>query len=255
MNNKSTEKKSSRNLVERLLQQVNEEDVSEEERMRCKRAVERQNKLIQEKILTTHKEHLSSLSADEIRECTWDSLDVSDPNVLNMAKTVRAWRPHLDHGLMLFGPAGTGKTHMLKSLIIDTCSQDKRFLFVSMSNFMITAKEYVSQYFHARAYIDYLSNNYYAVVLDDLGTEKANDFQQEVLFLLIERFKKEKKKIFMTSNLTGKELAERYHERILSRLGEVMVFLESQKKSYRKTIHNQNRQAYFKNLKLVPSSK
>ena len=255
MNNKSTGNKSSANFVERLLQQVKEEDVSEQERMRCKRAVEKKNEMIAADVRLVNRQHVSSLSYDEINEMTWDKLDISDPDVLAMAKTVRAWRPHMEHGLFLRGPVGTGKTRMMKALILSSCSEERRFLFISMSNFMIEAKKYVSVYFHAGEYINRLAREYYGIVLDDLGTEKASDFQQEVLFLLIERFEKEKKKIFMTSNLTGKELAERYHERILSRLGEVTLPIESQKKSYRQKICEKNRKDYFKNLAIAPPPK
>lgn len=255
MNNKSTEKKSSRNLVERLLQQVKEEDVSEEELMRCKRAVEKKNEMIAANVRLVNRQHLSSLSYDEINEMTWDKLDISDPDVLAMAKTVRAWRPHMDHGLFLCGPVGTGKTRMMKALILSSCSEERRFFFISMSNFMIEAKKYVSVYFHAGEYINRIAREYYGIVLDDLGTEKASDFQQEVLFLLIERFKRDGKKIFMTSNLSMLELQERYSERILNRLEEVTIAIESQKKSYRRKIYDKNRKDYFKNLSIAPPPK
>lgn len=196
--------------------------------------------------------HVTSLSKHDVETKTWDKLDISDPKVKEFAKVVRAWSPDDPMGLFIYGIPGNAKTHMIKCLIVHHSAPNYRFYFTTVSDFMTKCKDYVRMYYHAKDYIDMLVRDYHAIVLDDLGTEKASDFEQGELFDLLESIKRNNKRVFMTSNLTLEQLKEKYQDRIVSRFGEFMCAINNPCDSYRKKIHQNNLLMYKEKVKILP---
>lgn len=194
---------------------------------------------------------MSSLSASDIETKKWEKLDTSDPKVREFARFIKAWTPEDPMGLFVYGIPGNAKTHMMKSLILHHCSPSYRFLFLPASQFFIKCKDYVKIDFHCNEYISHLVGNYNAIVLDDLGTEKSTDFEQGALFSLLEQMKENDRRVFMTSNLTRQELVDRYHMRLVSRIGEFMIAVENQCESYRKTIQANNMEIYKEKVRII----
>lgn len=199
--------------------------------------------------------HLTSLSQADIETKSWDKLDISDPKVREFARHIRAWTPEDPMGLFVYGIPGNAKTHMMKSLIIHNASADYSFLFLSCTTFFARCKDYVKEYFHCNDYIQWLVREHNAIVLDDLGTEKGSEFEEGNLFALFEAIAKNNRRIFMTSNLTKAELVERYHQRVVSRIGEFMIPVENKCESYRKKICKQNLEMYAEKVKIFPKNR
>ncbi len=55
------------------------------------------------------------------------------------------------------------------------------------------------------------------LIIDDLGTELANSFTSSQLYYLIEERHLNRKSVIISTNLSFKELRDRYSERIFSR--------------------------------------
>lgn len=192
----------------------------------------------------------SSLERHDVKTKSWDQFKIDDEAIESYARAVRAWTPEEDFGLFLHGKPGCAKTHMLKALIIEHCSSSRRWKFLSVADFMSRVKAFGD--IDTANFINSLTNEYYGIVLDDLGTEKASDFEQQELFRLLEGRARQGKPIFMTSNLTLDELEKKYHARIVSRLKEHMVFIEVKNSDYRQKIHSTNINMYREKVRILP---
>ena len=63
------------------------------------------------------------------------------------------------------------------------------------------------------------------LIIDDLGTELTNSFQLSQLFEIINKRSISKRSTLISTNLSMKQLSDRYTERIVSRLiADYMVF-------------------------------
>lgn len=194
--------------------------------------IEAENKkMIDDHILLLRTRSQTSLSKRDFESKTWDKLEVNSQELSDCAKVVKSWSPDLGAGLFLHGDPGNGKTHLLKALIIDNYSTTLDFRFVRCSDLMASFKDYQNLEFYHQEYL-----KPWGLIIDDFGTEKGSDFEQEQLFRLLEQRKDKDKFVFMTSNLNLKQIGEKYNKRILSRIGEHMIVVENKAPSYRKII-------------------
>lgn len=123
----------------------------------------------------------------------------------------------------------------MKALILDNHSEQHKFKFTSVPDVMDLMKDFDNrEYYHQELCKPF------GLVLDDLGVEKASEYEQNQLFRILEHRKDLGKHVFMTSNLGFKQLQDKYSQRIVSRLGELMVFVENKAPSYRRTIYQEN---------------
>jgi len=129
--------------------------------------------------------------------------------------------------LLLCGATGLGKTHLSTSLA-------RRVIDRGYDVYYTTAVGMVSDFEHARfgqgmerAATD--TDRYTEcdlLILDDLGTEIANQFTQSVLYTVLNNRINLGRSTIVNTNLTGKELQTRYADRIASRiLGEFKPLL------------------------------
>jgi DNA replication protein DnaC len=165
---------------------------------------------------------------------------------IDCVKKLMTWNKSLPFGLFLYGPAGCGKSHLLKCLILANASQEFNFKLLSDITFSSMMKDFDA--------VDYNHQELckpYGLVLDDLGAKltqdgntKATEYDQHQLLKLLDNRRALKKPIFMSSNFSIKELKERYSERVVSRLGESMVFVENKGHSFRKDIFLENKKIF-----------
>lgn len=122
------------------------------------------------------------------------------------------------HGLYLWGTPGTGKTHAAVSALkarIRTTGKAGAFRIVPE---MAIELRRAAKNHGDSAILDSLSG-VDALVLDDLGSERATEFVEEQLYLLADRFwRNEMTGLIITSNLPLGEMAERVSERFVSRI-------------------------------------
>ena len=118
--------------------------------------------------------------------------------------------------LYLLGNTGLGKTHLTFSIVKEVAAKGYSVIYCSTPNLITQlekehfgrADERVSEY--------YLSCD--LLVLDDLGTEFLSPVAQSALYNVIDHRCLMKLPTIINSNLTPKELEERYGKRLLSRI-------------------------------------
>lgn len=62
--------------------------------------------------------------------------------------------------------------------------------------------------------------------IDDIGTEKHTEFNQDILYMIINEMNINKKRLFISTNLTPEQFEEKYGDRIFSRICEMCEFVE-----------------------------
>jgi len=135
-----------------------------------------------------------------------------------------------EKGLFLFGPAGTGKTHLAVKIAQEL--EDTRF--VKIPKLLLSLKaNFDGQGYENEQIIERLSKTP-ILILDDLGAEKASEWVAETLYILIDdRYGNMKPTVF-TSNYSPSELAERLGDRIVSRIMEMCRVIEIKTSDKRK---------------------
>ncbi len=127
--------------------------------------------------------------------------------------------------LYFYGPTGTGKTFMAKSIGIELLKAGFTVLYLSATSLFPIIQQYrlnidrdgVSS---EQAYKNLITVN--LLILDDLGTEPGSDSKYAELLSLLElrkaRDKTNTTKTIISSNLDYKRLFQEYNERIASRI-------------------------------------
>ncbi|NLZ95925.1 MAG: ATP-binding protein [Bacteroidales bacterium] len=133
--------------------------------------------------------------------------------------------PESTPNLYFFGPTGTGKTFMAKSIGIELLKAGFSVLYLSATSLFPIIQQYrlnidrngVSS---EQAYKNLITSN--LLILDDLGTEPFSDSKYAELLTLLELRKAQDvnnvAKTIVSSNLDFKRLFQEYNERIASRI-------------------------------------
>ncbi len=164
-----------------------------------------------------------------LEDCTFENFDLNYYSkdgenarkrmtaILKLCKEyVNNFNSNTSENLLFMGAPGLGKTHLTLAIVSGVA--DKGFipfygpaenLFTLVSNERFSGENKGS--YQAMLDCDLL-------VIDDLGTEFINEFSRSILYNLINSRLLSKKPTIINTNLTMKEIADRYGERIASRL-------------------------------------
>ena len=164
-----------------------------------------------------------------LEDCTFENFDLNYYSkdgenarkrmtaILKLCKEyVNNFNSNTSENLLFMGAPGLGKTHLTLAIVSGVA--DKGFipfygpaenLFTLVSNERFSGENKGS--YQAMLDCDLL-------VIDDLGTEFINEFSRSILYNLINTRLLSKKPTIINTNLTMKEIADRYGERIASRL-------------------------------------
>ena len=144
--------------------------------------------------------------------------------------------------IFITGSCGTGKTHLAIALatewfaeslqivngIINEEIQDVKGypLFLPATEFFLKLKTSFNS--STQTVADILDNldNCKLLLLDDFGTDKVSDWSKQIIYTLIDRRYRNMQQIIITSNLSLKGIAQRYDDRIASRLAEMGSVVE-----------------------------
>lgn len=146
-----------------------------------------------------------------------------------------------EKGAYLYGPCGTGKTHLLAAIMRERIINHKieksiseynglsMFLepetngfpmFISIPELLLEIRATFKEKNSGNGEKEIIG--YYAkcptLMIDDIGTEKPTEWAMQTLYLLIDRRYREDRATFFTSNLTLGELSDRFSDRISSRI-------------------------------------
>ncbi|MDO5408850.1 MAG: ATP-binding protein [Lachnospiraceae bacterium] len=141
-------------------------------------------------------------------------------NIAAVCKEMTAEFAHEKTNLLLTGPAGTGKTfltHCIAKALLDACysviylSAAELFEIFSSHQFQDKPEPEEELMYHHIYECDLL-------IIDDLGTEVANNFTISRLFSCINERARNDRPVVISTNLTLAQINSHYSERISSRL-------------------------------------
>ena len=189
----------------------------------------------------------SSLSQHEVEKKTLDTYKPENDTAKEALRRFQAWEPHSNNGTcfgyFVYGPVGTGKTHLTKGLLIKWAATGRTCKFTTVAELMDEIKgamnrdSKISVLETIQKYADYD-----ILALDDFGAERTTEFTQEKFLSILETRLRIGRPTFVTSNLIGEDLKSRYDIRILDRLRELFLFLQVTGASYRAKIHSDRKQ-------------
>ena len=117
--------------------------------------------------------------------------------------------------VMLIGPPGTGKTHMLEAVGRAFLSKSKSVKYALVSSMLDSLRPSGSD--DPRAGIaEYILPH--LLILDDLGVEKASDWVMEKLMAIIDDRYRSNRKLLVATNASEVEIIQRLGPRIADRL-------------------------------------
>lgn len=176
----------------------------------------------------------SNISVYELLLCYF----TKDPVFFELAKDLKVEAPSLDKGIMLAGNTGTGKSWMMRLF-----SQNSLQCYV-LANAKHISNRYEEAGQHAiDVHTSLIMNaaqdakafyqSHRGLCIDDMGAEPEVTVhmgnRKQVIGDIVElRYDKKITGVLLhlTSNLTGEEIAARYGPRVLSRLCEIVNFIE-----------------------------
>jgi len=135
---------------------------------------------------------------------------------------VKTWlRDRQSTGLLLYGPVGTGKTHLAYAILRDLLEAGQDALAVNATNFYRELREvFNSDKSEGSVMAKYTGVPW--LVFDDAGAGALTDFERRYLLDLLDQ--RASRRTVITSNLTVEDFRKRLDERIGSRLSEFTSF-------------------------------
>jgi len=122
--------------------------------------------------------------------------------------------------LILYGQAGLGKTFLCHAIAKEVLDRAHTVVYLTAFDFFRLVENYRFHNNENTISIDDLNTIYHCdlLILDDLGTEVNNAFTASELFNLINTRLTHKKPIVISTNLSPKDWAVHYSDRIISRI-------------------------------------
>lgn len=135
-------------------------------------------------------------------------------------------------GLILFGDAGTGKTHLASA--ISNCLMNDYFIPVKFGTFADLLDSLKDSFKTDRqTKIVKALGEIPLLVIDDLGKERYTEWASQILFQVIDRRYNKELPTIITTNLSPQALRERIGDPIMSRLSETCYGIQMKGENYR----------------------
>lgn len=130
---------------------------------------------------------------------------------------VNEWKKKKENFLVFLGSPGVGKTHLAVSLLNLAWEEGEEIRFVRSNGFFEKLHQAISRgWDQFGALLPFIEVEY--LIFDDLGTGKNNEWEEQMLFEVIDRRHDSKKPTVFTSNFNPDQLKMKLGNRIFDRL-------------------------------------
>ncbi|MBQ3235607.1 MAG: ATP-binding protein [Clostridia bacterium] len=164
---------------------------------------------------------LESLGVSEPEDADFSSL-IQNPKLAKQFKVIKNYADNFPktqiNNLIFSGNVGTGKTELAKCVLTSVKKSDNIALYLTSTELnAIFVKMHTSEV--DRNLIFEVLSDADLLIIDDLGTETIyKNVTVEYLLSLVSNRIEKGKHLIITTNLTDKELLQRYNERFTSRI-------------------------------------
>lgn len=172
------------------------------------------------------KENFDTFSIDYYSQNAYTGKDYSPyeniSNILNLAKAFIArfeTQSNQRGNILIYGETGLGKTFLTNCIAKELLDSGHSVLYLSANELFegVLAEYLMNRKTELEALYNYIYNSE-LLIIDDLGTELTNNFVLSQLFEIINQREISGKSTLISTNLTMKQLRDRYSERIMSRI-------------------------------------
>lgn len=146
--------------------------------------------------------------------------------------------------LYLYGPVGTGKTHLCSSIANYVLQAGKSVIYLKTSQLLDLIRQYkFNNYLDEQTNEQKLKSLYQVdlLIIDDLGTENSSDFVKEQLLLLLDDRINHHIPFVISTNLTPNEIGTMYEDRLSDRIlgtSQILMFSGESIRRQKKILKN-----------------
>lgn len=156
-----------------------------------------------------------SLMDDDLKNATFDNYQAltreQKEDLKNVRNQIKGYIDGEEYNIVLIGDTGVGKSHLSYSALKGLSDYTKKMgLFINVVDLLAKIKEDFSL---EAEYIRRISEAEW-LVLDDLGTEKASEWSNGILYSILNK----RTKTIITTNLSPRDIMGTYGKRVYSRV-------------------------------------
>ncbi len=154
------------------------------------------------------------------RDATFDTFD-DVPGLTTSVKAAEAWawawRDQFTGLYLVSKERGTGKTHIATAIGHVASGAGAKVRFVNVVSLLNRIQNGFGNG-HPRIDVEGLAQSADILILDDLGAERQKEWVEEQFYLLVNTAISHRTRLVVTSNLPYDSLAERFDDRLVSRI-------------------------------------
>lgn len=195
-------------------------------------------KQLKRKIYLSDKRQGTGFTEDELFAFNFSRFEVSylNPDCKATYQVIKEWDVTKPFGVILCGPPGGGKTHLLRAMMIAVAGPEFFCRLIQWKNFLNSLK---SDWDGSEAKITRLLLCD-LLVMDEIGFGSQREWGEEVMLRILDNLQERRVPLFGTTNLTLDEIAKEFDPRIFDRMRELSAFVAFENESHRERTNAKN---------------